>query len=322
MKTLTMVMRCGVKGTPADKMLYTLIADDYSIVTLSGAEIVKALQSKRYNVTNMGVGPKGLKATNGAIDKYTLINAMTNEVEGKASPVILNRIEAKGRLVGYTIFATDGILREINVEQALRIHASTPFSNGKLRATQDGNIVQSIEGRYPIRTVELPNKQVGKPKVNLVFIGSALAGDSEFKYMGLAINCENAADLAKIYEDVNQCNKALIRELGTRASEEKHNILNSFRIKRTGTAGIYGVLKLETALKIIKEAGWEVSNSIGNIMVSTVDYTGEEVEESRVTLSKDLKPVGKEKGTEKSNKFLKEYLEELMPRLKRLKIKN
>lgn len=318
MKTLTMVMKCGTKDTPADQMSYTCIAEDYSIVRLTGAEITKAVKNSTYALTNMGVGPKGLVSTNGAFDKYTLVNAVSNQIEGKASPVVLNRVEAKDKLVGYTIFNTAGVLQEVSVEDAVRIHTVSPFSNGKIRHTQDGDIIASIAGNYTLRIIEITKAQAGEIKVDIVFIGSAIGSTrGVHKYAGIMINCDNAADLSKIYSALAFENKELIEAItktggGTKVSE-------SLAVKRTGTAGIYGVFPIKAVLGVIKKAGNKAHNKIGSILVACVDYSADGVE-SRVKMSKDLKLSGKETGSERSDTVLKVYLGEIITALKEVKI--
>lgn len=318
MKTITMVMRCGVKNSTPDKMYYTCIADDYSIIRFTGEELVKAIVTKQYNVTNMGVEAKGLVATNGAMDKYTLINPTTQLVEGQPRPVILNRVEAEGKLIGYTIFNANGILQEVKVKQATVIHGATPFANGKIRHTNDGDIIQSIEGNYPIRVLEVKKAQKKDLNIDLVFIGSALNNKKTAKYAGLIISCENAAMIAKLYAKAESENTKIMDEVFAISGED---VYDSLRLKRTSSAGIYVVLPIEVAFELIKKADNKVSNKIGNIMISCVDYEGEVSEESRITLSHELKPIKADKGSLNADNVLRKYTEEVLGFLKKVTIK-
>lgn len=317
MNTLTMVMRCGEKKTPAISMLYTLIAEDYSFVRMGGEELAKAIKAKKVHVTNLSVTENGLVATNGALDKYTLISASTGALVDKASPVVLNRAEVNGKLVGYTIYNANGVLQEVSVKQALEIHSVTPFANGKIRHTSEGDIIQSIDGNYIIRKIEVQKAKAGKIKVDLVFIGSAIGKGKGAKYAGAVVNCENAADTAKIYKTLATQGKALIDNVYAISGDA--NVKSELALKRTGTAGFYGVYPIKTVEELIKKADNTMSNGIGSIMVSTIDYDSDK-DESRVTLSKTLKPIEKVSGSEKSEKALKKYLEEVLVFLKGVKI--
>lgn len=321
MNTLTMVMRCGEKKAPAASMLYTLIAEDYSFVRMSGEELAKAIQSKKVHVTNMGVTAKGLVATNGALDKYTLVSASSGVIVGKASPVVLNRAEADGKLIGYTIYNTDGVLQEVSVKQALMIHQVTPFANGKIRHTADGDIIQSIEGNYIIRKIEVKKAKAGKVKIDLVFIGSAIGNGKGAKYAGVVVNCDNAADISKLYKTLLTQGKTTVEQVY--AISKDIAVKDELAVKRTGTAGFYGVYPIKTVEELIKKADNTVSNGIGKIMVSTIDYDDDKAESRvtlAVTLSNELKPIGKITGSDKSEKALKKYLEEVLTFLKGVKV--
>ncbi len=320
MKTLTMVMRCGCKGDSIYKMTHTLIADDYSIVRLNGDAILEGIKSKKFVVTNMGITEKGLVVNNGAADKYTLIDAMTNAVKGKASPVVINRAETNGKLLGYVIFNTDGVLQEINVQQALIIHGVTPFANGKIRHTKDGDIIQSIEGNCPVRVIEVSKAPAGDINVDLIFLGSAIGtGTAKVKYAGIILDCENAAILSKLHGKLMGENKKLVDKVFDLSQDKK--TFESLAVKRTGTAGFYGVFPTAVVFELIKKAGNKVSIAFEDLMVSCIDYK-EDGTESMVKLSKSngLKPSGKKAGTAQSEKALKEYVEEVLNAFKSVKV--
>lgn len=314
MKTLTMVMRCGAKGIPTNKVAYTLIDEDYSFVRLSGEELGNAIVGKKFIVTNMGVSSKGLVATNGAMDKYTMIDPTTNTLVGKASPVVLNRAEENGKLIGYVIFNTDGVLQTINVKQAVAIHGVTPFANGKIRHTNDGDIIQSIEGNYPIRVIEVAKAPVKELKLDLVFMGATANDTKKVKYVGVYVNCANAAMLAKLHGRLVGDNKSLIDIVYGISGDKK--VYESLAVKRTTTAGFYAVIPFEALSKLIKAANNKITNNIGLVLVSCIKYEDGEGIESRVTLNNDLKPVGTIKGTQNGDTIVKKYTEEIVELLK------
>ena len=320
MRVLTMVLRCGVEKTSNRDMLYTLVDEEYNIIRMTGDKVEKGILNNEFTVTNMGVTEKGLVATNGAINKYTLVNSMTGTISGQASPVILNRVEIDDKLAGYTIFNTDGILQEVNVQQAVALHEATPFSNGKLREIKGGHIISSIIGNYPLRKIKVPKEAVKKLSIDVVFVGSAIGkGNKIEKYMGIIINGDNAADITKVYNKVREDNRDLISRIIKLGGDTK--IKQSLSMKMTGTAGFYGVYPINVVKDIkTKYAGDKMINSIGNIMVSTIDYSSDG-EESRVTLTSDLKLVDKMNGTTRSDKVLKEYINEILPELKQVEIK-
>lgn len=320
MKTLTMVTRYGFKGEHANKTNYVLIADDYSIVRLTGEELVKAIKDKKYNITNMGIGPSGLISTNGAIDKYTLIGLDTNDIVGKASPVVINRVETQKGLVGYTIFNTKGVLQEVTVKEIVQIHSVTPFSNGKLRHTQDGDIISSITGNYPLRTVEMKNNTNKSINLDLILISSSISDTSSsvYKYGGIIIECENAAHVSKMYSSLKDANEKLLESLLKAGSDEQTK--KNLTIRRTATAGFYVVLPIDKVFELIKLANNKVNNTIGRVMISTVDNSDEEYTESVLILSPELKAIFKQSGTDRGNKVLSEYAKDIIVKLKDVKI--
>ena len=160
MKNFTMITRHGSSKDAVSA--YTLISSDYQTVTMPVKELAAAINSKKIAVTNLGLSAKGLVSTNGALDKYTLINSQTNQVEGIARAVILDRVEQNGKLVGYTVFTQNGTLAEVNIADAAALASKGLISNGKIRHTQDGDIVSAIGGTYPLRTISFSEAPKGE----------------------------------------------------------------------------------------------------------------------------------------------------------------
>lgn len=317
MAILTMVTRLGDKKEKDNsKFVYTCIADDYSVVRLSGEEVIQGIKEKKLQFTNLGLSEKGLVSTNGAMDKYTLMDMCTGTIV-KSYPVIINRVEADDKLVGYTIFNTEGMLQNIDVQQAVIIHSITPFSNGKLRDFKGKSIISSISGHYPLRKIDYHKNEKGSIKADLVFIGSAVGKNGEsVKYGGVLVTFDKASDVSKLHSKVVNTNKELISKLYGMSSDQK--LRDTLGIKRVGQIGFYGVYPIDVVKKIIKEASNTVTNKIGIVAISTTDYTDGN-DESVVAISKDLKVLKSTKGTAKSDAFLKEYTKEIIGFLKEVK---
>lgn len=321
MKKLTMVTKTVLKLGTKTINSFTLIGEDYSIVNCGEEELLKQLNSGTIEVTNLGVGAKGVVATNGAMDKYTTIDGATGTIVGKPSPVILNRVEKNGALVGYTVFNIKGVLQEISVQTAVKLHELTPFSNGKLRHTQNGDIISSINGNYPLRLINIDDKKDGKVTIDLVFLGSTIENKSKglIKYAGTIINCSNAGKLSGIYKTIASENAKLANKL--LANGKDVYIPGSLDIKRTATAGFYAVIPFDILIKLIKETGNKVDNNIGKIIVSTVEYKDDTVYESVYELDKKLNVIEKKLDNGETGKSVTNYVVEIVKTLKGVEIK-
>lgn len=315
MKTLTMVMRFGDPKALAESMHYTLIGEDYSFERMTGVEIVKAINAKKIAVTNLGVTDKGLVSTNGALKNYTLVDT-SGKLVGEAKAVILNRVENEKGLIGYTIYNASGVLQEVLVKDAANMANAGLISNGKIRHTQQGDIVASISGMYPLRTIKMGDAADKSINVDITFMGSAIKGKHNTKYAGVIVNGKNAAAITKLYESLVKANNKLIGTI-----EESYGAKESasLGIKRTGTAGFYGVYPIEVAFDLFDKAGKKVSFPMGKLMIACTDYDADK-SESAVAITPDLKSAGRQEGTEKSDKALKAYAEIVVAKLKELTI--
>lgn len=319
MKRLTMVMRCGDIKAPAEAMHYTLIGDDYSFERMSGAELVKAITGKKVEVTNLGVTEKGLVSTNGAMKNYTLVDP-TGALASEPRAVILNRVESEKGLLGYTMYNTSGVLQEINVAQAADLARAGMIANGKIRHTQQGDIVASISGMYPLRTIKMVDA-TGKDNtisIDIMFIGSAIAGKYNTKYAGVVINGKNAASVTKLYDTLVKANGKLIEKVLEISGTDESGSLG---IKRTGTAGFYGVYPINTVFELVEKAGNKISLPMGKLMIACTDYDSNK-EEATIVITPDMKPAGHQEGTPKANKALKEYTEKILNKLSGVTISN
>lgn len=319
MKKLTMVMRCGDAKAPAEAMQYTLIGMDYSFERMSGADLVKAITGKKVEVTNLGVTEKGLVSTNGALKNYTLVD-LSGAVIGEPRAVILNRVESEKGLLGYTMYNASGVLQEVNVAQAADLARVGMIANGKIRHTQQGDIVASISGMYPLRTIKMADTNINDDTitVNVMFIGSAIAGKNSTKYAGIEISGKNAVSITKMYDTLLKANEKLIEKVSEISGEDESAPLG---IKRTGTAGFYGVYPINSVFELIEKAGNKISLPMGKLLIACTDYDSDKAE-AMIALTPDMKPAGRQDGTPKANKALKEYTEKVLNKLSGVTITN
>lgn len=308
-----MVARNGMPKAPANSMNFTLIADDFSIHTMSGNKLAAAINDKKVVVTNMSVSNKGLVSTNGALDKYTLIDT-TGNIVGVPRNVILNRIEVNNKLAGYVMFTAAGVISKISVAEAATLANNGLIANGKVRHTADGDIVAAIGGNYPLIETKIEDVKTEKPVVDLVFFGSAIDKDKMCKFAGVTITSKSAATFAKKYSLLKSENEQLIKglrdDLGYTEDE-----LKSFEIKQAPGAGFYGVYRLAAVISLMASAS-KVKCSISKLMIGCKDRSVEDCDESIVIYDiKKKSIVNSQEGTEESDAKLKKYAAEVIKKL-------
>ena len=283
MKTVTMIVRHGLSKNEVSA--YTLITSDYQTIQMSAAELAQAITSKKLAVTNLTVGSKGIEGTNGALDKYTLINTATGAVEGTPMAVVLDRVEKADKLLGYTVFAQNGTIVELNVSDAVSLCNQKLIANGKIRHTQHGDIVSSIGGDYPLREIEINKAPKGEISADILYFGTIVG--ATVKYVGAIVSCTSAAEMSKIASALSTSNAKII---SAAVKEGGMEVRKSLAIKRIGANSIYGVFDIGSLEKLIK-AGAKLHNKVGNITVSAIKYTDGVPDEATVTLSHDWKPT-------------------------------
>lgn len=329
MKTLTMVMRTTKGSKKLEESVFILIDQDYNFHTLSGAEIVKGIASKSFEVTNMAEEDiarpptdgrdkihkvRGLVVNNGSVNRYTTVDGTTGQLTNKPTGVVLNRVEAGGKLLGYTIFTPEGTLAEIDVATAVRLHTAGAIANSKLRSTSSGEIIQSIRGNYPLRKIEIPKKTVGKTEINILFLGSAFGnGKSIIKYGGVIVNSESAADFTKILPSLNDLNNKLINGVISMGAED--GVRETLATKRTGSSGVYTILPYSKIVELAGKENTEVGILGNSLMIACTDYD-EDGTESNITVTKDFKVKSTQNGTKKSDANLKKYVKEVQEKFK------
>lgn len=284
MKNLTMITRHGASKT--EITAYTLISTDYQTVQMSAADLTKAIKDKKIEVTNLTIGAKGIEGTNGALDKYTLINAQTGMVEGTPRAVILDRVEKNDKLIGYTVFSQHGTVIELSVKDAVELCNQKLVANGKIRHTQEGDIVSAIGGNYRLREIEIAKAPKGEITTDILYFGTIINAKTE--YVGAIVSCTSATEMSKISNALMASNAKVVAS-ATKVGGQA--VRNALEIKRMGATSVYGVFEVSVLKKLV-EKGAKIQNKIGNITVSAIKYTDGEADEATITLSKTWKVKG------------------------------
>lgn len=312
-KTMTMVTRHGVSK---DKISgYTLITSDYQLVHKGVKELVSLIAEGKIAVTNLEVSKRGLVSTNGALDKYTFVNTQTNQVEGTPRAVILNRVEKSGKLVGYTVFTQNGTLAELNTADAVVLATKGLISNGKIRHTQDGDIVSSIGGNYPLRTIEVAKAPKGQITTSLMYFGTVV--DTPEEYFGAIISSTSAAEMSKLADILNKSNAKVISAVSKVAGQ---SIRETLGIKRMGANSLYGVFEISVLEKLLQSKSVLKAN-LGCITVSAIKYTDGETDEATITLDKEWNVTKTNTDTDaKAGSTVKEYTMKIVKKFEGFKI--
>ena len=313
MKTLTMITRHGINKDNISA--YTLITSDYQTVTMSAKQLADALKKKSVYVTNMELTDKGLNSTNGALDKYTLINAQTNEVIGTPKAVILDRVEREGKLIGYTVFTQTGTLAELSVADATALADKKLISNGKIKHTSEGDIVSSIGGNYPLREIAIDKAPKGEINVDVLYFG--VVKNNKANYVGAIISCTSAAEMSKLIDVINKSNASVVASV---AKVGGQSVRQSLAVKRMGANSIYGIVDIETFEKLVK-AKASLNNNLGKIIVSALDYSADgDVSEATVELNNAWKVVGKNGEDKNLSELASKYAQKLVEKFGSVKI--
>lgn len=304
MKNFTMITRHGSSKDAISA--YTLISSEYQTVTMSVKDLSTAISSKKIAVTNLDLSKKGLVSTNGALDKYTLINSQTNQVEGVARAVILDRVEQNGKLVGYTVFTQNGTLAEVNIADAAALASKGLISNGKIRHTQDGDIVSAIGGTYPLRTISFSEAPKGEITTDILYFGTVVGVPTE--YFGAIVSCTSATEMSQIIHMLSTSNASVINEVSKVAGQ---SVRESLAIKRMGANSLYGVFSIASLKKLLK-ANSKLRNQLGSITVSAIKYTDGEADEATVKLDSKWKVTGNDAAGSEATAAVKNYTKKIV----------
>lgn len=304
MKTFTMITRHGNNKDSIQG--YTLMSSDYQTITVDVATLMKNISSKKIVVNNMAVEGGRIVSTNGALDKYTFINtANGNQVEGTARAVVLDRVEKNGKLVGYTVFTQKGNLAEANVADVVELCNKKLVANGKIKHTQDGDIVSAIGGSFNLREIPVAKAPKGEIKVDIMFFAKTIGAKPD--YFGAIIACTSAAEMLKISDVLTKSNASVMSSVVKVAGQ---SVRDSLAIKRFGTNGIYGVFSTEILDKLIESNA--IINNMPSTTVSIVKYNRDMVTESKAKMSNKMSTIEYEPcGDAATDKEAKEYAERL-----------
>lgn len=305
MKTLTMITRHGISKDNISG--YTLITPDYQTVTMTTQALSEAMANKKVKVTNLELSKAGIVSTNGAIDKYTFINSNTNQVEGTPRAVILDRAEKDGKLVGYTVFTQQGTIAELSVADAATLADKKLISNGKVRHTQEGDIVSAIGGNFPLRVVKPSEAPKGEISADLIYFGTVVGTPAE--YFGAIVSCTSAAEMSKLNDVLSKSNAKVV---STVAKVGGQSVRESLAIKRMGANSLYGVFETTVLEKLIK-GNAKLQNNIGKITVSAIKYNEDKTaDEAVVKLRNDWKILEDDTADSKAAKSAKEYTKKII----------
>lgn len=304
MKNFTMITRHG--ASKDNIVAYTLIGSDYGTTTVDAVSLAKAMSEGRINVTNLKLGAKGIESSNGAMDKYTFINTNTNQVEGTARAVVLDRVEQNGKLVGYTIFTQNGTIAEVNTVDAAALANAGLISNGKVRHSHEGDVVSAIGGTYPLRTIDIAKAPKGEISVSILYFGTVCGTPAE--YVGAIVSCTSATEMSKITDVVSKSNAKVIADEVKVAGQ---SVRESLAIKRMGVNSVYGVFEIEVLDKLLKAAK-HVHNEVGDITVSAVKYDDGNVYEATVKLNKQWKVTSNDMDEAETTEKIKKYTKKIV----------
>lgn len=265
---------------------YSLISSDYQTVMLDATTLAKNISNKSMVVTNLGIKDGKIVSTNGALDRYNIISTQTNAIIGAPMAVILDRVERDGKLVGYTMFTQDGRIKETSVAEAVMLCNNKAISNGKIRHTDNGDIVSAIGGNYTLRQIEPLKAPTGQTTVDLMYFEEDSRGN---KYFGAIISCTSAVEMGKISSTFGKSNAELVERL----SKVRDNAKRDLGVQRVDTNSIFGAFPLDMLDKLTKLKTTDIKYRMmtDNILVSS--YGTEKP--SVVKLSKAFKIVGADK---------------------------
>ena len=313
MKSFTMITRHG--SSKDSVSAYTLISADYQTVTVSDKELAKAIKSGKMTVNNMALDKTGLVSTNGALSSYTFINSATGAVEGTPKAVILDRVEQKGKLVGYTVFTQNGTIAELNIADAAALANQKMIANGKVRHTSEGDIVSAIGGNYTLRTIEIAKAPKGEITVDILYFGTTVGTSVE--YFGAIVSCTSATEMSKLTDVLSKSNAKVVNETAKVAGQ---SVRESLAIKRMGANSLYGVFSIDMLDKLVK-AGGHINNKVGSMTVSAVKYSKDGVDEATVKLDKSWKVVSNDTTGSEAATAVKNYTKKIVTKYSTVEVK-
>lgn len=271
MTTLTMVTVYASKRTSKGFEGITgfgFISSDYKTMTMSLAQTIEVIKSKKAVITNLGLENGKVVATNGAMNRYSMVNTTTGMPDGEQMAVVLNRVEENGKLAYYTVFMQDCTVREVGIREAVAMCKGNVLSNGKIKHTNDGDIVSSIAGSFILRQIEPTKAPTEETMISIMYFETMAGGPS---YFGGVITSKSAVQITNMRDKLETSNLALIKDC---EKAGKQNAKAVFGIQRMSENSFFGAFPLSVLDKLIsaKEIKF-ICN--GEILVSVTDAKAE-----------------------------------------------
>ena len=311
MNTLTMVTVYAAKRTSTGFdgiSAYGFVTSDYQTIMMSVNQVLQGIGNKKFTITNLGIDDKGkLVATNGALNRYSMINTTTGMPDGEPMAVVLNRVEKNGKLVGYTMFMQDCTIREVGIKEAVAMCNGKVISNGKLRHTNDGDIVSSINGNFILRQIEPDKAPKGTLTVTLMYFEAQATG---VKYFGGIISSTSAVQMTNIRDSLEEDNRALMKEC-EKAGKVRARVLSDYGIQRMSENSFFGSFTLSALDKLINVPG--VQFKCNNEILISISDAKSEKSPSIIKISKDFKITNtKKSGDESEYKKVFDFAQEII----------
>lgn len=311
MRLLTMVMLNQLKGTPGTKVF---ISDKYEFITLTDKEIIDEYRNKRSQFTNINVTPNGVESSNGAFERYGCFDCDSNAYIRPIAPVVLNRVEKDNKLLGYTVFMPNGTVKELRVTDAVKLHGMIKFANGKLKPTETGDIISSIEGNYVLRTISI-TKEVKETDIKFdiqpIQFRSVINKNKHIRYVLAVFKFADAYSLNLCYDAIEKDNKIITKLVYEVAGEKGKRIISKdeLGITNNGTSMVI-VISFETFIELWKKAVNKDKIAIDKKEVGCFDFScteSDDVTESYILLDRNNQTTYKELLTKAAAKEIVDY---------------
>lgn len=309
MVTFTMVARIG-RDIKEPASGFMLISNSYDTAMFTSEQLRKAIAEKSCEVINLD---SELKATNGALNKYTMLDESTGAIIGKAYNVILNRVEKDGKLVGYTMFTTAGKVVNVNVETAVSLARQQMISNGKIRETQTGAIVSSINGNYPLREIKVEDAPKSAIHGLVMYMAVMNKQNKGLTYAGVLFQGTSVPQMQKFNSEVKVKNQAFISrvhdEIGLQDVKELEAVNRNMTMQ-------FAVISLSTLKGLIRDNPNLELKTNSTLLLSAVDYTDGEPIESRINVTKGWVKKVSESGTKVGDRNVETLYNEVVKSFK------
>lgn len=295
MSNYTMV--CRFTDTNSGAYTYIFVDERYKIISLDGEKVKKGLADNTLLTTNLGLKDGKIVGTNGSLENYITIDQNNKFLTGEHI-VILNRIEKNDVLIGYTAYMPNGMIKNISVDTAVRLAKAKDryVSNGKIRHTNDRDIVQSILGDFPIRKYTISEQasqkenQIVEMKIYFICHAENMRGDSQ-EYFAASLSSTDGARLSLIGDTLSSANKELMEKVNRLSDSVKLASLNIIPFKN---GGFYGVYPIRYLRQLLRSQNFEVSGFRNDLaVVNAIKYTGDSVEEAAISVNLKSKEVSK-----------------------------